>query len=172
MATKKSSDQYVNVIKKKVTMSAVNTAEFEEIEVGLNLFDKIGLLIHRISYYPSDYSWSALVSAADAFVAGIVGSNQISTLNADERSVLDVMSLDVAHAGTPANFEIHNSPIIHDFSTFPGGGLLVPPKPLYAGVDTADFGAAGEVTVVLHFTIKQLADADYLELIETFRFFD
>ena len=43
-------DKYANIIYDEVTESAANTLTFESIDVGLNLFDKIGLKISRVEY--------------------------------------------------------------------------------------------------------------------------
>jgi hypothetical protein len=85
---------------------------------------------------------------------------------------VDFVRLACPSNGTPAMFQIIDSSVTHDFSDFPGGGMLIPPKPLYVAMASTNFSAAGEGYVWIYFTIKTLKDADYFELLETFRFFE
>lgn len=165
-------DKFVNYIKKAITMSAANTLTFEDIDIGLNLFDKIGLLIHRIAYYVPQDTLTPITGDSDEVGLAIVGNDNVSTINPDDRWVIDSMSLHGLLEGTAANFLIEKMPIVHDFSNLPGGGLLVPPKPLSFAMDTNGFAAAVSAKCVIMFTIMQLKDADYFELLESFRFFD
>lgn len=166
------SDVYSNVIKKAVTMSAANTLTFEEIEIGLNLFDKVGLVIHRVAYEVGRASYLLLEGEGDDIAMAITLSNSVSSISPTERSTVDYERYQSIAYGTPANAETKKMPEIHDLSGLPGGGLLIPPKPLYLAMTSTSLASACTGTVNIYFTIKQLKDADYFELLETFRFFE
>lgn len=164
-------DKFVNVINQPLTMSAANTLTFSEINVGLNLFDKVGLLVTRIEYDPTIATLQDLDTDGDLITMGLVASNTISSLLATQAEVIDQTSLSVIHAGAAASAEFFNRPFVHDFSTQPGGGLLVPPRPLYASAMSAGMTAAGVFYLRLYFIIYKLNDSEYLELLETRRAF-
>lgn len=165
-----SQDRYVNVFNAQVAQTANNTLTFEEIDFGLNLFDKVGILIHRLEMY-SNVATAQLVSGADILRSAITQSNQISSISPSERAIVDLFELRIIQAGTPANNELLVEPVVHDWSQVPGGGLLVAPKPLYLAVDTSGYTATETVDMRIYFTIKKLRDAEYFELLESRRFY-
>ena len=165
-------DQRANVLLSTVTQSAANTLTFNEVNVGLNLFDKIGLNIHMIQYFYNANLYADM--DIDQFIsqAGLVGSNQISDIGSDERPVFDKKEIYANRVGTPTSFETQFFPLISDFTGLPNGGLLLPPKPLYVAIDSTNGTTAHTLYMRLFFTIVALKDADYFELLETFRFFE
>lgn len=171
MATRRK-DQYVNKIKAAVTMSAANTLTFSEIEVGLNLFDKVGLVIHRLEYFLSSSTKVEVIANTDSIQIGLVASNQITSIGSTERSVYDKLELQGIVSGTPGNYIQEMEPYVHDFTTFPMQGILVPPKPLYVAMDSGGLAVAGVGYLHITFTIKELSDSEYFELLETYRFFE
>lgn len=167
MATaKKQTDLYPNIIVEKVTTSAADTLTFSEIRVGLNIFDKVGLKIQRIEYEFGSDGLTAINAAGDAIQAALVGNNNLANINPDQQEVIDEMTLYTMGFLANGAADIHKNPIIHDFSTLDGGGILVNPKPLYAAVGSTALGAVATVTFRFYFTIVQLSDADYLELLQ------
>jgi hypothetical protein len=172
MATRGSrTDKYSNLLSEQVTTSAANTLTFEEIDVGLNLFDKVGLLISRWEVYPFREDFDELETNADSMSVALVASNQISSLSATERAVIDNVRYAVADSGTPATANLQQVPMVKDFANLPGGGILVAPKPLYVGIDTTGFAGSAGVDVRLYFTIVSLKPEEYFELLESRRFF-
>lgn len=165
-------DKYVNVMLHSVTMSGANTLTFDEMTIGLSTFDRIGILITRLEYYLSAATVSQLESNDDYYQLGITGSNAISDIGSDERSVYNKIEEFVIASGTPATAMHMRYPIIEDLSDLPGGGLLIPPRPLYLAMDSSGFSSAGKGFVRMYFVTQQLKDTDYFELLETFRFFE
>lgn len=160
-------DKYANIYLTEVTMSANNTLTFAQINIGVSLFDRMGLLIHRVEYIPSSGSWAQMASVGDEMWFGLVTSNQVAFLSANDNSVVDYARIKIA--GTVDGFMGFEEPLIHSYSDLPEAGLLVAPEPLYAGMNSASFAAVGAVTVRLYYTLRKMTDADYFELLETRR---
>lgn len=164
-------DNFPSVLIEDITMSAANTLTFSEVQVGLNLFDKVGLIMHRIEYFFGLATYDELAANADFVQIALTSSNSLGSLGSNERALIDKLEIDCIASGAPANLNIIQAPFVKDWSGLPGGGLLIPPKPLYVGMTSVGFAAAGTGYARMYFTLKKLSDADYLELVETFRFF-
>lgn len=162
-------DKYTNVLNVSVTQSSANTLTFEEVDVGLNLFDRVGLLISRMEYYNNEEG--ELAANGDYIRMALTASNQITTISAQERAVIAMMEKQVIDHGTPASATLVHEPWVQDWSSLPGGGLLVAPKPLYVACSSAGLSAASRTDLRMFFTIIKLRDADYFELVESRRFF-
>lgn len=163
-------DMYSNILTQNVTQSSANALEFAEIDVGLNLFDKVGLLVSRIEFY-NNQAHNELVANGDTLRMAVTQSNQIASISPAERSVINMLEWNVIDHGTPANATITQEPWMQNFADLPGGGILVAPKPLYFAIDSDGFTAASVGSLRMYFTIIKLKDADYFELLESRRFF-
>lgn len=165
----KRTDKYVNIVTRAFTMSAANTLTFSELQLGFNLFDKIGLVVHRLEYEFS--SIGQMTTTADSFQIALTTSDKIVGLGSDQIEVIDVGVLYRHDFGAAASGQMLFYPYVHDFSMLPGGGLLVPPKPLYVAMLTGGFATAATGVLRVYFTMQPLADTEYLELLETRRAF-
>ncbi len=163
-------DKYSNEVAVDVTMSALNTLTFQEIDLGLSLFDRAGILISRLVYTPVQGMWAELTAEADNVQMALGQSNQIASIAPSERSLLDQVRIVLNLVGTGATAEVLQGTIVHDFSQLAGGGMLVTPRPLYIAMVTSGFAAASGMTMRMYFTVVRLKDADYFELLETRRF--
>lgn len=164
-------DKFVNVLQQTITMSDANTITFQEINVGLNVFDKVGMLIHRVEVAISTASMNEMIVNGDVFRFSIVTSNLLSSITLEQPAVVDSVNLNVIPHGTPASAELFQNPIILDYNTLPGGGILITPKPLYLALDTSGFSVPGSATVRFMFTIVDLKPEEYFELLEARQFF-
>lgn len=164
-------DKYSNILALDITMSAADTLTFEEVEIGVNIFDKVGLLLHRVDIEVSNATKTALTAAADFFDVALVQSNQITTLSLQERAVID--KIKIGGLGTGANgFTTVREPWTLDYTGLPGGGLLTTPSPLWIAMDSASMAATiGFATVRMYFTLIKLKPEEYFELLEARRFF-
>lgn len=161
-------DQYANLVFAEVTESAANTLTFEQIDLGLTILQKVALLIHSIEY--TDF-WGYLAAASDSVIFGLSASNSWATANPRERSIITFQNRTIVDYGTAGNNVVWTEPVIQDFSTYPGGGLLIVPKPLYIFVKGANLASPAHVAARIYFTIKELKDTEYLELLETRSYF-
>lgn len=164
-------DKYANILQESVTMSATDTLTFQEINIGLNIFDKVGLLLHRIQFDPAVSFFGEMVAITDYVRMALSQSNTISSLSINERAVIDLLELGVVAHGTPASAALVEVPLTRSYTDLPGGGILIAPRPLYFALSSSGFAAPLTVVMRVYFTIIQLKDSDYLELIESRRFF-
>jgi hypothetical protein len=58
------------------------------------------------------------------------------------------------------------TPVLKDFSTLPGGGLIIPTAPLYVAMSSSGLASVGIMDVIMYYTFKQMSDADYIELVQ------
>lgn len=161
-------DKYANILYDSVVQSAVNTLTFNSVEIGLSLFDKVGILIHRIEWFNAEFN---LVADADTVEFGLSTSNGWTAADSSEPSIITFHKMMMVDYGTAATAATIKQPILDDFTTLPGGGLLVTPRPLYIFCDSSALAAAQTVKTRLFFTIVQLKAEDYFELLETRQFF-
>lgn len=171
-ATRKTQkDEYANMLEQSLTMSGANTLTFDEIDIGLTLFDKVAIKIARIEYEAPRSVVTSLAANSDRWTVGIAADNNITALDYSTRALIDMTEIMVFDFGTPGSGQAMIFPIIRDYSNLPGGGLLVAPKPLYLGLETEGFAAASAVVMRLYFTIVQLKPEEYFELLESRRYF-
>lgn len=168
MAASSAIDKFANVIYDSVTESGANTLTFEELTVGLNIFDKVGILIHRIEYYDFDI---LLVDDTDSIKFGLTASNGWSTVTPAETSIITFHKESIREIGTAASAFQRTDPLVDDFSTLPGGGLLTTPKPLYLFAEGNNLGSAATVRARIFFTIMKLRPEEYFELLEARQYF-
>lgn len=164
-------DKYSNILDLNITMSAADTLTFEEIDIGLTLFDKVGLLMARWEFEVSAATSNELQASADELDIAITQSNQITALSLDQNAIVDKIKLKGHSSGAPATLLVLEQPWKKDYTGLPGGGILVAPRPLYIGMNTSGFAAAGYAAIRFYFTIVSLKDAEYFELLESRRFF-
>ncbi len=151
-------------------MSAANTLTFGEIAVGVSIFDYAGFILERVEYKLNRASYSEVNSAVDEAHVAICGSNSVADIyDTGNPQVYDMVGWEPITAGTPASLIMEHAPIIHDFSSLEGGGLLVPAQNIYIAMQTAGFAAAGTATVRVYYRIIALQANDYLELAQRLR---
>jgi len=160
-ATKK--DQFSNVAFGDVTCSAANTLTFSAIQLAVGTFQGVALVLHRILYYPSDASLRELVAATDGLQLALTSSNRLTQIyQIDDPAIIDRKNI----CGIAAGVEPFLLPFVSDFSSLPGGGKIIAANPLYVGIQTAGAAAASNYRAQLDFTFIELADKDYIELIQ------
>lgn len=171
MAQASKNDIYVNMMCRTMSMVVANTLTFSEIEVGLNIFDKVGLKIARLEYEPTMGVLAEMTTAGDYLILALTNSDNIPSLDPHLEQVIDRVMLGRVDFGTAGSAALQTTPLTHDFSTLPGGGLLIPPKPLFMAAYSVGLASPATVRFRVYFTIQRLADAEYLELLETRRAF-
>lgn len=169
MAAKGSSlDQYANVAAISIVETGADILTAAKFAFPFSIMDKVGLLISRIEYWfnslgqlnsTTDYTAMALTVAAT--VADIT--------NMADPLIVDSMRAIRADIGTASSGLLLFQPFTRDFSTLPGGGLLVAPNPLYAVMKGLGEGGASSGWMRMYYTYMTLQDADYWQLVESRR---
>lgn len=164
-------DKYANVLTEKITMDSANTLTFEEVNIGLSLFDKAGILISRIEYQPDLATLAEMTANADSVSMAVVTSNAISNLAITQAAIVHLTSLNRVDCGTAAAGRLYQLPLAYDLSTLPGGGILITPRPWYIAMGSSGLANPGGGTIRFYFTVIKLTSENYFELLETRAYF-
>jgi len=164
-------DRYVNIITQAVTASAANTLTFDKLDLGFNLFEGAAVLLQRLEYIFDVAAVEEMTTAGDDLQAALTNSDGLSNLAAQQLEIIDQQALHRVDLGTAASGSIRNTTEIHDFSNLIGGGLLVPPRPLYFAINSNGLASAATVRFRMYFIVVRLKSSDYIELLETRRAF-
>jgi hypothetical protein len=163
-ATKGKKDNFSNKAYGTVSMSAANTLTFAQIQMAVGLFQGIAMNIHRILWYPQTSTIREMVAATDSLYMALTTSNRLSSLTTVAEPAILAQKRWV---GIAANVEMVRLPEITDFTDLPGGGKITSANPLFVGMFSGGFAAAGAGDIEIEFTFVQLSDRDYLEIIQS-----
>lgn len=162
-------DQYVQNAVITVTESAINTLTFNELDTGVAMFEKVAFIIHRLQWYVDGSAMQELIAVTDRLDLALVGNNKMTVLDIGDQAVYDFLTLLPIVTGTAANMVLEQLPTIRDFSGLPGGGIIIPPRPIYAAIKATGFAAVAGVHCRIQFTYKKLKAEEYWELVEATR---
>jgi len=157
-------DQFSNRSFVDLTQSAANVLTFQQIRFAVGVFQGIGLLLHRIEWFPIGTSIQEIAATSDNFQLALTLRDDLANLDPSNQSILATVVLQPIGA-LPLGPVI--TPIISDFSSLPGGGLLIPANPLFLAMDSAGFAAVGRVRIAVYYTFMQLSDREAMELLQT-----
>ena len=134
--------------------------------------DRTGIIIHRVEYDISNTdNWSASpVTSGDRILFGLCFLSTMPEtfgFNLDDVGVIDYNSLEHLRLSA-VGFDYMKGPFLKDWSTFPGGGLLVHPANFYCWVGTPDNIAADLIFMVrVFYSTVNLSEVMYRELWES-----
>lgn len=168
MAAKSKTDTFANLAAVCPTETAAGTAAYLKFAFPFSIMDKMGLVINRIEYWPGNLN--ALNSSTDNIVFGLSISSSITDLNDQSNpAIVDSGRIQRIDIGTAASGLLIEEPVVKDFSSLPGGGLLVAPNPLYGFVQST--GASGGMLawIKLFYTYMELSADEYWQLVESRR---
>lgn len=161
-------DSFANIAAAGVTQTAANTMTFNKIESGISIGEKRAWVIHRIEYTFNQMLLTILTDDGDGMSLGFTTSQDVTELvDCGNPAVLDFIFVTYMEIGAPAGFGFQFSPhLVKDFSSLPGGGLIVPPNPLYFAMDSSGLAAASNAQARLYYTILDLSPDDMWELMQ------
>ena len=170
MALGKRIDSFANLATIQVTETAANTLTYRKLDTGFSLFEKVAWIIHRIEYVIDE----RFNGTGDTMDVALMTANTRTTIadNATftDASVIDKIKWVRTDIGVAATGLYYVQPqIVKDFTNLPGGGLIVPPTSIYAGAQGTGCASAGTNTVRFFFTVKELQEAEYWQLVESRR---
>lgn len=169
-----SKDKFTNMACITLQESAPNTLTFAKLETGIALFEKVAWLISRIEFVLQNIGAALLNGDGDDVTWALTVSNQLSTLSTGDLitnpAIIYGQRVKRMDIGTPATGMYWVDPAAVDFSTLPGGGLLVPPNPLWGAIEGYGCASAALMYLRIYYTNYQLSGADeYWELVESRR---
>lgn len=162
-------DKYAQIGYLTVTETAAATLTFAGLSVFSNVLSNKGMVIHRAEYSLPRQDWSKLNASNEQVIFGLSGSEKITTTIMSNPEIYDYNDTIQVHMGTAGTGVYIDQPKVKDYTSLPGGGLLVPADRLFAyiaGVSTTD---PLTVTCRFWFTIIELGPQDYLELAQAMR---
>lgn len=167
MATKKM-DTYANFAAVQVTESAANTQTSTKFAFPFSIMDKMALIISRIEYWLA--TATRMDTSTDSVQACLAAADKITDISKqNDPLVIDNISYARADFGAAASGLLVINPVVKDFSSLPGGGLIVAPAPLYAVLQGGGCSAANVIWVKLFYTYIELATDEYWQLVESRR---
>lgn len=162
-------DKFANQAMIRCVESAANTLTFKKLETGISLFDKVAWVISRIEYLLSMATYGYFNSTADVLAFGLTTVDTLTTLDIANSAVLDYNYIGRIDLGTAASGGFFFQPFVKDFAALPGGGLIVPPNPIYlAGVGTG-LSTASTIVAKMFYTQIVLKPEEFWELVEARR---
>lgn len=158
-------DEFVNQAYLSVVESAPNTLTFNKLETGISIHEKVGWVISRMDYtFP--VAIANFAAEGDILFFGLSTSDAIVTIALNQAAVIDLNSFGRNDLGTAGTGLFIRQPITKDFSNLPGGGILVPPNPLFAYVQGAALTSPVTIKARMFYTVRELKLEDFWELVE------
>lgn len=161
-------DKYANSAWVAVTPT-LNTLSFAELATFVSVFEKKAFLLNRINYYVDPATLQELDAETDSINFGLSTSDNITTVGLNQAAVIDYTGLVVQLTAAGVSSHLIQNPFTNDLSTLPGGGVLVPCRPIFLWTVSAGLAAAGYVQARIYFTVVDLKAEEYWELVESTR---
>jgi len=162
------SDKYAN--QGVVTLTpTLNTLSFEELASFVSVFERKAFLISRVEYVLGQTGIKEMDAETDYCLFGLSNSNTFSTPLITEPSIFDYNELVTVLQAAGVSSHIVQMPYIKDLSTLPGGGALVPCRPIFLYAQSGGWVAAGSFSARIYFTVVDLKAEEYWELVEATR---
>lgn len=158
-------DRYTNQAYLSVAESAPNTLTFSKLETGISIYEKVGWLISRLDYdvYPNPANFGAV---GDTVAFGISVADTLATVSMGLSAIVDINHVTRVDIGTAATGLFWRRPFTKDFSSLPGGGLLIPPNPIYIYARGQALTSAMTISARMFYTVKSLKADEFWELVE------
>jgi hypothetical protein len=166
-------DEFAQIAYLDVTVPAAGTLTFKLLQIATPSIQapKLGLIISRVEF--DVYAWMAACLAhagaatMDACSFGLSVSNLVTSISQDRPEIIYAANK-VCYFGTNVGVNFTMESIVRaDFSTFPGGGILIPADRLYlCGSSDNVAAAANKITARMWYTAVELDAQKYLDLIE------
>jgi len=162
-------DRFANVYTAALTMSGINALTFVQLNFGLNLRDKIAVVIDQLYIYMSGGMIAEITTTGDRIAFAVTMGDTVTSVFSealtDRRIVAqkEVIRLD---AGTAATAIIIEVPLKMEFMP----PILVLPTRLFFAMDTVGLASAGVAILRMHYRTVNITQQDQLiEVLETFQ---
>jgi len=162
-------DRFANVYTADVTTSAANALTFTQLNFGLNLRDKIAVVIDQLFFYIATAVITEMTAANDRVGMAITMGDQVTDIfpgNLGDRRIIYATEFRRTDMGTAASGMLHVSPIKAEFSP----PVLVLPTRLFFAIDTQGLASVSNVILRMHYRTVNITQQDQLiEVLETFQ---
>ncbi len=147
----------------------LNVLSFRELATFVSVFEKRAFLIARIEYFFTSSTLLELDAETDFVNFGLSTSDTFAAATLQVPQIFDFNQVMIGLAGAGVSSHVHTQPFLKDLSTLPGGGHLVPCRPIFLWMASGGFVAAGKLSARLYFTVVDLKAEEYWELVEATR---
>lgn len=166
-------DSFANIATIDCLESAANTLTYKKLETGISTFEKVAWVIHRIDYNCTSLDAAVFNANGDGLSCALMTGNQrssiLTTSTFSDPTVIDVQFWFRRDLGAAASGNWVITPDMKDFSGMPGGGIIVPPIPIYGAIMGVGLVSAAQVIMRLYYTTKELSPDEYWQLVEARR---
>lgn len=165
---KETKDKFANKLYGSCTESAAGTLTFNEIQTNVDVFSKRAWVLHRLEWYIPVATRLLFVDGSDYIDCALVSSSSISSLELDNPAVIDLWEIQMYYGSNVGKGYI-DMPMIRNFESLPGGGLIITPRPLFTAVKATSMATPVTVECRGYFTSLELSADEYLELVDFYR---
>lgn len=160
-------DVYPNRAIQRVLQPTNDVLTYAQLRFGFGVFTGSALIIHRIDWYPELAAVASLTANADNLQFALTNRDDMTALQANNMNVFALKEVTPFIVGAVVSLWLADTPWSSDFSNLPGGGLIVPSNPLFVAIDSNALARTSFVDMMMYYTVKQLTDADYVELVQS-----
>jgi hypothetical protein len=161
-------DRFANIAAINAIEAVAGTVAYVKFNFPFSIMDKIGLIINRIEYWP--YNLSQLNTSTDTLTAALIAASTILDIsNQADPAILDSFRIIRNDLGAAATGTLERLPIIKDFSSLPGGGILAAPSPLAVAIQGIGAGGVVGCWVKVFYTYMEMTTDEYWEMVESRR---
>ena len=157
-------DRFANVFAAEVVLSAANTLTWAELNFGIQLRDRIGVVIDELLVWWSTAGISRMTTTGDSISIALSVSDQPTDFSTGDRRILyttDIVRLDL---GTAAGGVVIVEPTKQSFHP----PLIVLPNRLFFGGSSVGLADPITLRMRLHFrTVSISQDRQLLEILES-----
>ena len=162
-------DRFANVYTSDLTTSAANTLTSQQLNFGLNLRDKIAIVIDQIYFYIAGSVISEMTTTGDVIGMAITMGDQVSSVfsgNLGDRRIVYLHEFRRMDFGTAAAAELLTMPLKAEFMP----PILVLPTRLFFMINTAGLANPAQIVMRMHYRTVNITQQDQLiEVLETFQ---
>jgi len=150
----------------EVVQVAANSMTWAEMNFGMTLRDRVGLVIDELYWYPAKAMIGEMTTTGDYFAAAISQSDSPASLSIDDRRIISIQEWVRLDFGTAAGGQLVHLPKKLSFAP----PLITLPNRLFIGLVSAGLASAGTMRLRMHFRTVPISEARQLmEILEAFQ---
>jgi len=160
-------DRFANVFSVELTLSAANTVTFVELNFGIQLRDRLAIVIDQMFVKVSESTLALMTANSDRIVATLTNSDQITDISDfNDRRNLVVTDLIRQDFGTAASGQLIKMPVVTEFNP----PMIALPTRLFLGGSSGGLASAIVIQVRLHFRTVPITSEQMLsEVLDSFQ---
>ncbi|MBA7705371.1 hypothetical protein ES703_114199 [subsurface metagenome] len=147
----------------------LNTLSFAELATFVSVFEKKAFLLNRIEYFHGLTGLLEMDAETDYVSFGLSTSDSFAIAQLGESQICDYNQLAALLTGAGVSSQLFVNPVVKDLANMPGGGILVPCRPIFLWMHSQGWAVTGSISARIYFTVVDLKADEYWELVEATR---